>query len=40
MSKRTRQAPIHSGFGAETTASEVIGGRRLDGMLAVVTGGY
>lgn len=37
---RTRQAPIQSGFGAETTASEVIGARRLDGVRAVVTGGY
>jgi NAD(P)-dependent dehydrogenase (short-subunit alcohol dehydrogenase family) len=36
----TRQAPIRSGFGAETTAQEVIGDRRLDGTTAVVTGGY
>jgi NAD(P)-dependent dehydrogenase (short-subunit alcohol dehydrogenase family) len=36
----TRQTPIHSGFGAQTTAREVIGGRRLDGITAVVTGGY
>ncbi|HET6897829.1 MAG TPA: oxidoreductase [Vicinamibacteria bacterium] len=37
---RTKQAPIHSGFGPQTTASEVLGGRRLDGVRAVVTGGY
>ncbi|QRN97681.1 SDR family NAD(P)-dependent oxidoreductase [Archangium violaceum] len=36
----TKQAPIHSGFGARTTAREVIGSRRLDGLIAVVTGGY
>src|SRR5262245_35101165 len=37
---RTRQAPIHSGYGAQTTAREVIGDRRLDGAIALVTGGY
>jgi NAD(P)-dependent dehydrogenase (short-subunit alcohol dehydrogenase family) len=36
----TKQAPIHSGYGAETTAREVIGNRRLDGLIAIVTGGY
>ncbi|SET21547.1 oxidoreductase [Stigmatella erecta] len=36
----TKQAPIHSGFGARTTAREVLGSRRLDGLIAVVTGGY
>src|SRR5258707_2912223 len=36
----TKQAPIHSGFDAQTTAREVIGNRRLDGVIAVVTGGY
>lgn len=36
----TKQAPIHSGFGARTTAREVIGNRRLDGLITVVTGGY
>ena len=36
----TRQAAIHSGYGAQTTAREVLGNRRLDGMIAVVTGGY
>lgn len=36
----TKQEPIHSGFGARTTAREVLGNRRLDGVIAVVTGGY
>ena len=36
----TKQAPIHSGYGATTTAREVIGERRLDGKVAIVTGGY
>jgi len=36
----SKQAPIHSGFGAQTTAREVIGELRLDGVNAVVTGGY
>ena len=36
----TKQAPIHSGFNAQTTAREVIGNRRLDGLTAIVTGGY
>ncbi|PTL78842.1 oxidoreductase [Vitiosangium sp. GDMCC 1.1324] len=36
----TKQAPIHSGFGERTTAREVLGNRRLDGTIAVVTGGY
>src|SRR3954470_15592737 len=34
------QQPLSSGFGAQTTAREVIGGRRLDGATAIVTGGY
>jgi NAD(P)-dependent dehydrogenase (short-subunit alcohol dehydrogenase family) len=34
------QAPIGSGFGARTAAREVLGDRRLDGAVAVVTGGY
>jgi NAD(P)-dependent dehydrogenase (short-subunit alcohol dehydrogenase family) len=34
------QHPIPSGFGAQTTAREVIGDRRLDGKTAIVTGGY
>ena len=34
------QRPIPSGFGAQTTAREVIGDLRLDGKTAIVTGGY
>jgi NAD(P)-dependent dehydrogenase (short-subunit alcohol dehydrogenase family) len=34
------QHPIPSGFGAQTTAREVMGGLRLDGKRAIVTGGY
>jgi NAD(P)-dependent dehydrogenase (short-subunit alcohol dehydrogenase family) len=34
------QAPIGSGFGARTTAKEVLAGRDLNGKLAIVTGGY
>jgi NAD(P)-dependent dehydrogenase (short-subunit alcohol dehydrogenase family) len=40
MNADTPQTPIHSGFGAETTAREVLAGRRLEGITAVVTGGY
>jgi NAD(P)-dependent dehydrogenase (short-subunit alcohol dehydrogenase family) len=36
----SKQAPLSSGFGAKSTASEVLGNRRLDGVLAIVTGGY
>src|SRR5258708_18638855 len=35
----TQQTPIGSGFGASTTASEVIRGRDLSGKIAIVTGG-
>ena len=35
----TLQAPLPSGFGPNTTAREVLGQRRLDGKIAVVTGG-
>ena len=38
--KKTPQVPIRSGYGATTTAREVIEGRRLDGKVAIVTGGY
>jgi len=38
--KPTTQAPIGSGFGAATTALEVIRGIDLTGKTAVVTGGY
>jgi hypothetical protein len=37
---KTVQAPIRSGYGPETTAREVLRGRLLDGVTAVVTGGY
>jgi NAD(P)-dependent dehydrogenase (short-subunit alcohol dehydrogenase family) len=36
----TKQAPIPSGYSAKTTAREAIGDRRLDGLTAIVTGGY
>lgn len=36
----TPQAPLGSGFGAATTASEVIKGHDLTGKTAIVTGGY
>src|SRR3954452_8824352 len=36
----TPQQKIGSGFGAQSTAAEVIGGIDLGGKLAVVTGGY
>jgi len=36
----TKQAAIHSGYGATTTAREVLGDTRLDGKVAIVTGGY
>ncbi|MBV8163985.1 MAG: SDR family NAD(P)-dependent oxidoreductase [Candidatus Eremiobacteraeota bacterium] len=38
--KTTPQQPIGSGFGAETTAAEVIRGVDLSGKNAIVTGGY
>ena len=37
---RTPQEPVGSGFGATTTAAEVVEGVDLNGRLAVVTGGY
>jgi NAD(P)-dependent dehydrogenase (short-subunit alcohol dehydrogenase family) len=36
----TEQKPLHTGFGAETTAAEVIRGVSLEGRVAIVTGGY
>ncbi|WP_454848684.1 oxidoreductase [Rhizobium binxianense] len=36
----TPQAPIGSGFGAASTAEDVIGGLDLSGKVAIVTGGY
>ncbi|MFE3743606.1 SDR family NAD(P)-dependent oxidoreductase [Streptomyces sp. NPDC059096] len=38
--RRTPQHPIGSGFGATSTAREVLRGIDLDGALALVTGGY
>jgi NAD(P)-dependent dehydrogenase (short-subunit alcohol dehydrogenase family) len=37
---RTPQRPLRTGYGARTTAREVVAGRRLDGTVAIVTGGY
>src|SRR5262245_57494899 len=36
----TEQKPLPSGFGAKTTAKEVLAGRDLTGKIAIVTGGY
>lgn len=36
----SKQLPIHSGFGATTTAAEVLTGRNLSGTTAIVTGGH
>ncbi|OBR46710.1 oxidoreductase [Paraburkholderia tropica] len=36
----TRQAPVHSGFDATTTAKEIMAGRHLSSTTAIVTGGY
>jgi NAD(P)-dependent dehydrogenase (short-subunit alcohol dehydrogenase family) len=36
----TQQAAIHSGYGATSTAREVIGDKRLEGKVVIVTGGY
>ena len=36
----TPQKPIGSGFGARSTAAEVVAGIDLGGKLAIVTGGY
>ena len=38
--EKTNQAPLPSGYGPLTTAREVLRGRRLDDVTAVVTGGY
>ena len=37
---RSKQAPIHSGYGERTTAREAIGNRDLSGTIAIVTGGH
>lgn len=36
----TPQSPLQSGYGARTEAHEALGGARLDGKVAIVTGGY
>jgi NAD(P)-dependent dehydrogenase (short-subunit alcohol dehydrogenase family) len=36
----TKQTPIQSGHGAQTTAREAIGSRDLSGLTAIVTGGH
>ena len=36
----TQQSPIHSGYTKQTTALAVLGKSRLDGLTAIVTGGY
>jgi len=36
----TEQRPLNSGFGAKTTAKEVLAGLDLTGKIAIVTGGY
>jgi NAD(P)-dependent dehydrogenase (short-subunit alcohol dehydrogenase family) len=36
----SKQAPLPSGFSAKSTATEVLGNRRLEGVLAIITGGY
>jgi NAD(P)-dependent dehydrogenase (short-subunit alcohol dehydrogenase family) len=37
---RTKQAPIHSGYGERTTAREAVGNQDLSGAIAIVTGGH
>ena len=37
---RTVRVAAQMGYGPKTTAREVMGDRRLDGAIAVVTGGY
>ena len=37
---RTKQAPIHSGYGERTTAREAVGNHDLSGAIAIVTGGH
>ena len=37
---RSKQAPIHSGYGEQTTAREALGGRDLTGAFALVAGGH
>ena len=35
----SKQAPLHSGYGAQTSAREALGGRDSTGAFALVTGG-
>src|SRR5262245_61469911 len=37
---KTDQKPLHSGFGAETTAEEIVWGIDLGGKICVITGGH
>jgi NAD(P)-dependent dehydrogenase (short-subunit alcohol dehydrogenase family) len=37
---RSKQAPLHSGYDAQTAAREALGGRDLTGTFALVTGGH
>jgi hypothetical protein len=37
---RSKQTPIHSGYGERTTAREAVGNRDLSGAIAIVTGGH
>jgi len=37
---RSKQAPIHSGYGEQTTAREALGNLDLSGAIAIVTGGH
>lgn len=36
----SKQSPVGSGFGAATTAAQVLAGRNLSGITAIVTGGH
>lgn len=36
----TKQKPLNTGYGAQTTTREVLGDKRIDGAIAIVTGGY
>ena len=37
---RSKQAPIHSGYGEQTTAREALGNLDLSGAIAIVSGGH
>jgi hypothetical protein len=38
--RKTSQKPIDSGFGAASTAGDVVEGLNLSGKVAIITGGY